>query len=159
MHVHARARTHTGTSKRPTLSQLQLLKSPSGQRVEVISTIAAKWERFGNLLGFDEMGHTLERIAKDHPQDAEGCCTQMMREWLEGKGRQPATWAILIDLLKDAKINYLAQELETMVLEKNTAAVNSERLAVNSERLRGREGEEKGWEKKEEGEVEKQEEG
>ena len=39
----------------------------------------------------------------------------MMREWLEGRGRQPATWATLIDLLKDAEMNDLAQQVENIV--------------------------------------------
>ena len=50
------------------------------------------------------------------------CCTEMMREWLEGRGRQPATWATLIDLLKDAEINGLAQQLGRMVLRGDTTA-------------------------------------
>ena len=82
--------------------------------MEVISTIAAKWKKFGIFLDFDETGQTLDCIAKDHPLDVEECCTAMMREWLQGRGRQPATWATLIDLLKDAKINVLAQQLEMM---------------------------------------------
>ena len=93
--------------------------------MKIISTIAAKWEKFGILLDFDETGRILDRIAKDHPSDAERCCTQMMKEWLEGRGRQPATWATLIDLLKDADINDLTQQLEMMV-EGDTTAGESE---------------------------------
>ena len=80
-----------------------------------MTTVAAKWKDFGYLLDFDETGRTLNRIAKDHPLDAEECCAQMMREWLEGRGSKPATWATLIDLLKDAEINDLAQQLEEMI--------------------------------------------
>ena len=106
---------YTHTDKKPTLSQLKLLKTPAGKRVKIMTTVAAKWKDFGYLLDFDETGRTLNRIAKDHPLDAEECCAQMMREWLEGRGSQPATWATLIDLLKDAEINDLAQQLEEMI--------------------------------------------
>ena len=83
--------------------------------------IAPEWEDFTIYLDFDETGRILDSIAKDHPLDVEECRTQMMREWLEGRGRQPATWATLINLLKDAKMNNLAQQLEKMMFEGGTA--------------------------------------
>ena len=95
--------------------QLTLLKSPSGKRVEIIKAIAPDWSRFGIHFDFDETGQTLKCIAKEHPFNPIDCCTQMMREWLEGRGRQPATWATLIDLLKDAEMNDLAQQVEEIV--------------------------------------------
>ena len=83
--------------------------------MEIIKTIAPNWNRFGIHLDFDETGRTLNCIAKEHPSNPIDCCTHMMREWLEGRGRQPATWATLIDLLKDAELNDLAQQLENIV--------------------------------------------
>ena len=84
--------------------------------MEIIATVAAHWQDFGYLLDFDETGRTIDRIAREHQLRPIDCCAAMLREWLEGRGRQPATWATLIDLLKDADINDLAQQLERMVL-------------------------------------------
>ena len=100
--------------QKPSLLQLTLFKSPSGKRVEIIKSIAPNWNRLGIHLDFDETGQTLNCIAKEHPFNPIDCCTQMMREWLEGRGRQPATWATLIDLLKDAEMNDLAQQVENI---------------------------------------------
>ena len=118
--THTHTHTHTHTDQKPTLCQLKLLKSPSGKKVDIIATVAAHWQDFGYLLDFDETGHTIDRIAREHQLRPIDCCTAMLREWLEGRGRQPATWATLIDLLKDADMNYLAQQLEMMVLRGDT---------------------------------------
>ena len=112
-----RAHTHTHTDKEPTLLQLTLLKSPSGKKLEIIRNIAPDWRQFGIHFDFDTAGHTLGLIASKHRDDPINCCTEMMGMWLKGRGRQPATWATLIDLLKNAEMNSLAQELETMVFE------------------------------------------
>ena len=90
--------------------------------MEIIAAIAAVWRDFGIHLDFDEMGRTIDRIAREHQLRPIDCCAAMLREWLEGRGRQPATWATLIDLLKDADINDLAQQLEKVVLGGDTTA-------------------------------------
>ena len=89
--------------------------SPSGKRLEIIDSIAPDWKDFGIHLDFDKTGRTIARIAREHHDRPIDCCTEMMQEWLKGRGRQPATWATLIDLLKNGKMNVLAQELEMMV--------------------------------------------
>ena len=125
--THTNTHAHMRTDKRPTLLQLTLLKSPSGERVEIISTLAPDWKDFGIQLDFDDTGRTLDRIDREHPLRPIDCCTQMMREWLEGRSRQPATWATLIDLLKCVHLNVLAEQVERMLLELDTqpAAGNS----------------------------------
>ena len=103
------------TDMQPTIKQLTLLKSSCGQRLEIIKTIAPKWKKFGIHFDFDEQGHTLDIIGKNHSLDSTECCTEMMKKWLEGMGRQPATWATLIELLKDAEYNDLAHQVEDML--------------------------------------------
>ena len=88
--------------------------------MEVISTTAPEWKQFGLHFSFDDSGRVLDRIAREHQLRPIDCCTQMMGEWLEGRGRQPATWAILIQLLKDAQFDVLAQQLEKMMLKGHT---------------------------------------
>ena len=114
-YTHTQMYTFMHTDQKPTLLQLKLLKSPSGERVEIIASIATNWMTFGIHLDFDETGHTLNHIAQTHKRQAMECCTHMMREWLEGRGRQPATWAMLIEMLKDARFNYLAHQVERIL--------------------------------------------
>ena len=49
-------------------------------------------------------------------EDSEEWCTEMMEMWLEGKGRQPVTWATLIELLEDAEHKRLAEQLKEVLL-------------------------------------------
>lgn len=104
------------TDKQPTLRQLMLLKSLSGKHVRIIDEIAAYWKYFGVYLDFDEMGYTLDCIDRDHQSNVQLCCQQMMREWLNGNSRQPATWATLIERLKVVGHCSLAKHVEDVVL-------------------------------------------
>ena len=95
--------------------------------MDIIATIAQDWKNFGIYLDFDETGCTLSRIANDCPLNSMDCCTQMMREWLEGTGKQPATWATLIALLRDAEMNDLAEQVETTIVAQRERGGERER--------------------------------
>ena len=116
--------------------------------MEIIATVAAHWQDFGYLLDFDGTGRTIDRIAREHQLRPIDCCAAMLREWLEGRGRQPATWATLIDLLKDADINDLAQQLERMVLGGDTTAGGREVEEDSGRGGRGRGGRGRGGRRK-----------
>ena len=113
--LHAHGHTHTDVEV--TIKQLTLLKFSSGKKVEVIKKVAAQWKELGYLFDFDAAGDALDLIAKKHPFDPIACCTEMMKEWIMGRGRQPATWATLIALLKDAELYVLAKDLKEVVLQ------------------------------------------
>ena len=70
--------------------------------------VAGKWKELALALHFD--GHTLDMIQEDSSCSKTACCTVLQR-WLEGKGRQPACWDILLKALKDAEFGVLAGEL------------------------------------------------
>ena len=95
----------------PTLMQLTYMVAPSGKEVRIIENISAKWKKVGILFNFDPTGCTIDLIDARHPSDPEACCTDMMKMWLEGRGRKPASWATLVEVLKNAKFNNLADEL------------------------------------------------
>ena len=114
--------------------------------MKIIETIATIWKDLGYLLDFDRTGHTVDRIAREHQLRPIDCCTEMLREWLQGRGRQPATWATLIDLLKDTDINNLAESLEGMMSGRSTVEEESEVVETEGD------GEEEEEEEEEEGE-------
>ena len=87
------------TDTRPTLLQLTHLVTPSGKTMEIIKSIAAQWRTVGIHMDFDPTGHTIDLIGADHPLNHVACCTEMMQEWLGGRGRQPANWATLVRVL------------------------------------------------------------
>ena len=96
-----------------TMKEMNTLKTQEGERISIIHRIAPKWQRFGNLLQFDSDGHTLDIIAKDHTTDGcVACCQEMVGLWLQGKGRQPVTWALLLELLEDMEQGWLVEQVK-----------------------------------------------
>ena len=91
--------------------------TPCGKIIEIIKYIAADWhDRVGIHLNFDSTGRTLALIRARNRSDPEACCIDMMMEWLEGRGRQPANWATLVNVLKDAEFSVLAEDVEQLLV-------------------------------------------
>jgi len=100
----------TLTDKRPTLRELQLLQF-SGRRIEIIKTLAPRWQHFGDLLSFDSVGRNIDLIRARHPGDPESGCKEMFQMWLKGSGVGPATWRTLAQLLEDFEHKTLAADI------------------------------------------------
>ena len=66
-------------------------------------------------MNFDPTGYTIDTIAASNPLKPVACCTDMMKEWLGGRGRQPATWATLVKILRNAEFIVLADDVEHLV--------------------------------------------
>ena len=66
-------------------------------------------------MDFDPTGYTVNLIGANHPSNNVACCTDMMMEWLGGRGRQPANWATLVRVLKNAGFSALAGGVEQVV--------------------------------------------
>ena len=72
--------------------------------------VAVKWEIVATRLHFE--AYDIVRLRRDSPYQSIQACRSVFTEWLEGKGRQPRTWATLIEVLKEAELSILAHELE-----------------------------------------------
>ena len=77
--------------------------------------MAPFWRDLGVLLDFDDNGTELDIIAQERPLDPKACCMAMFQRWLKGKGRTPCTWQIMIELIKDADQETLADEIESFL--------------------------------------------
>ena len=101
------------TAMKPTLTQLKILKTTTGEKIKIIESVAPKWKELGDLLNFDPEGRTLELIeANNQQKEPVACCREMFVTWLRGKGRE-ATWEVLIELLDDIDQSELAKKVET----------------------------------------------
>ena len=141
---------------KPELKHLRALKSPSGEiRINIIKTIAPKWQQVGVYFDFDD--GELHRIATENPDSPEVCCNQMMKCWLEGKGKQQATWGALLEILKDAGYNDLAYRLEDEVFLGYKGRGNRINTHMYEEQQENEEEEEEEEEKEEEEEEEEEE--
>ena len=86
---------------KPTLAQLKVMKTTTGEKIKIIESVAPQWKELGDLLDFDPEGRTLELIEANIQQKGQvECCREMFVYWLRGKGRE-ATWEVLIELLDE----------------------------------------------------------
>ena len=96
----------------PTLRDLTMLKTESGEKIEIVKSLAPEWKDFGIHLNFDAMGSQLSLIEAQHGKNnPHACCREMMIHWLHGNGEQPTTWRTLLGLLKDGERDYLALQI------------------------------------------------
>ena len=87
-------------------------------------------------MNFDHDGHTLDSIKVCHPQDPEECCTDMMKLWLGGRGRQPVNWATLVAVLKNAGFTELAGQVEQLVPTLKDGGGEEEMRGVEGDRIK-----------------------
>ena len=101
------------TGKKPTLAQLKMMKTATGEKIKIIESVAPQWKELGDLLDFDSEGQTLELIEANNQQKGPVvCCREMFITWLKGKGRE-ATWGVLIELFDDIDQSELARKVKT----------------------------------------------
>ena len=101
------------TAMKPTLAQLNILKTTTGEKIKIIESVAPQWKELGDLLDFDHEGRTLELIEANNQQKSRvESCREMFVYWLRGKGRE-ATWGVLIELLDDIDQSELAKKVKT----------------------------------------------
>jgi hypothetical protein len=106
--VEKRATTRSLDST-PSLRDLAVFKTRSGEKIEIIKSLAPEWKSFGVHLNFDDMGSQLSLIEAQHGQsNPQSCCRDMMIHWLLGNGEGPTTWRTLLALLEDGERAYLA---------------------------------------------------
>ena len=100
---------------KPTLAQLKIMKTATGEKIKVIESVAPQWKQLGALLDFDPEGRTLELIKANNQQKGHvACCHEMFVYWLKGKGRE-ATWEVLIECLKDIEQLELARKVKKVL--------------------------------------------
>ena len=90
---------HPGT--RPTLPELLKFTCTDGRVINILVEIATKYVSFGVLLLNDSTGSRVQMITRKHHYDAEQINIAILKEWLTGRGKQPVTWATLVEVLRD----------------------------------------------------------
>ena len=99
-------------SDKPTLVQLRKLKIPGDQDVRIIDQVAGKWDDIAIAMDFDPDGHTHTEIKRDFNTVQEKC-TETFKKWLQGLGsKQPTTWEMLVEILRDCNFAQLATVIE-----------------------------------------------
>ena len=99
---------------KPTLPELLRFTCTDKRVVNIPVEIATKYVQFGTFLLDDRNGSRVKIMTHKHHYDAEQINMEIIQEWLAGRGKQPVTWATLVEVLYDIELSTLAVEIETI---------------------------------------------
>jgi len=88
------------------------------ESIDIAAEVGTDYELFGTLLLEDKSGSKVKTIDKGKRGDAVDITAEILRLWLQGKGKQPVTWQTLIECLQDMKLNVLASNIKNGLLTK-----------------------------------------
>jgi len=106
------------TDDLPTLDTLRHYPVTNGH-IDIAVEIGSDYEKFGTLLLEDKNGNIVDSIAKSKHYVTVDITVEILKHWLQGKGRKPVAWQTLVKCLRDMKMNVLADNIEISLSEHN----------------------------------------
>ena len=94
------------------MSKLLHFKMASGEVLNIAQEIGEDYQRFGHFLLNDNTGSVRKRIAHISNGDTTAINQTLLSQWVQGKGRRPVQWTILIDTLRRVEMTKLANKIE-----------------------------------------------
>ena len=105
--------THNPDTK-PTLQDLLKFTCTDGGAINIPIEVGTKYVGFSVFLLDDLNGARVKIMAHHHLNKAEQINTEILQEWLTGRGKQPVTWATLVEVLRDIELSILAGQIEAV---------------------------------------------
>ena len=84
-----------------------------GRVVSIAEEIGAKYVCFGIFLLEDRNGSRVKIIAHKCLNNPVQINTEILNEWLTGRGKQPVNWATLVEALCSIELSTLAGDIST----------------------------------------------
>ena len=81
--------------------------------------IGPDYKKFGTLLLEDKMGNKVTNIKASEHGDPVDITVEILKQWLQGKGRKPVTWKTLVKCLQDTNLNVLADDMANSLSERD----------------------------------------
>ena len=96
--------------------------------MDLAEEIGADYEKFGTLLLEDKNGNKVKNIEVSKHDPVE-ITVEILKKWLQGKGRKPATWQTLVKCLRDTDLNTVADKVGRLLQQhKDSNRTPSEEL-------------------------------
>ena len=108
------------TADCPTLIELVRFRGRE-RRINLPQEISTKYKQFGILLLNDCNGARVCNMEHKYRGNVEQINVEILQEWTNGEGKQPVSWKTLIEVLCDAELSTLANEIEAVKMESVTA--------------------------------------
>ena len=110
------------TADHPTV--LECTRFPGRQRtINIPQEISSNYYYFGLHLLDDPNGTRVHNLELEYRQNAERINTEILREWVTGRGKKPVTWKTLIIVLRDIELSTLASEIEVVKLKQTMSTI------------------------------------
>ena len=97
-----------------TMVDLIRLRGKRG-KLNIAREVGSEFTEFGILLLNDRKGERVKEIAEKHDSDYDRNM-ETLRQWINGNGIKPITWATLVDVLEDLDLVTLAEDIRSSVL-------------------------------------------
>lgn len=102
-----------GTHSRSVPKILDLMRyKTSDSYINIPQRIGTKYRLFGVMLLEVDYSY-IEAVEQQFMKDAEQINCHILQEWLNGRGKQPKTWATLVEVLVDIELCTLAEEISS----------------------------------------------
>ena len=101
-----------GLNGKPTMPQLLNFKDGT-KTINIPLTIGTHYPNFGTLL-LGDYGYVSD-LEQQYNRRSEKINSQILQDWLEGKGKEPKSWATLVGVLRDIEMGELANQIETSI--------------------------------------------
>ena len=98
------------------MPELMKFCGPHG-RCNICEEIGKKYVEFGTLLLEDTTGSIIQAIEWQYHYAAEWINWDILKRWIQGKGKQPVTWETLVGVLRDIQLKTLADDIEAIKLK------------------------------------------
>ena len=85
--------------------------------INIPQDIGLNYYYFGLYLLDDHNGTRVKNIEHKQNRDAERINTEILQEWVSGRGKKPVAWETLIEVLHDIELGALASEIEEVKLK------------------------------------------
>jgi len=82
------------------------------RRINVPQEVSTKYTLFGILLLEDTNGNRVRNMEHKHRGDVEQINMEILQEWVNGRGKQPVSWATLTAVLRDVGLSVLARDID-----------------------------------------------
>ena len=79
--------------------------------MDLAEEIGADYEKFGTLLLEDKNGKNVKNIKVSEHGDPVEITVEILKKWLQEKGRKPVTWQTLVKCLRDTGLNTVADKV------------------------------------------------
>ena len=94
---------------------------------DIAEEIGTDYERFGTFLLEDNNGNKIKIIERNKRGDVVDINVEILRQWLQGKGRRPVTWQTLINCVRDSKLTVLLERIESSLSKKDKGLNSNQR--------------------------------